>query len=142
SISISESGEGFSIALIRQCAGSTIGGAAGAPPRPPRPAAAGAPGPCAAAPLPSPRPATGPPGGPAGAGGVDGPAGTSSATRIVVSASEIDFRFSHGVAAYAEPASSIPATIIMVATSKYRQANQGFAGDHARRSTPLSHDLT
>ena len=36
SISMCESGDGFSTAATRQCAGSTIAGAAGACPRPPR----------------------------------------------------------------------------------------------------------
>src|SRR3954469_16850605 len=74
SISISESGEGRRIALMRQCAGTICGGAAA----PPRPGAAGAAG---AAP---PRP-----------GCTNGPAAFISAATIVVFGSESDFRFSH-----------------------------------------------
>src|SRR6185503_21161831 len=83
SISICESDEGFSTTCTRQCAGSTICGAGGPPPRPP----AAPPRPCAFG-------ATGPPGGPCGAGGVKGPAGTSCADVIVVFGSASDASFS------------------------------------------------
>src|SRR5687768_13551718 len=99
-MSICESAEGLSVAATRQCAGSTAGGAAGAPPRPappcpapPRPAAPRPPSPAGGA-----AGATGPPGGPCGAGGVNGPAGTSWAEVIVVFGSVRVRSVSHGAA--------------------------------------------
>ena len=93
SISICESADGVRTAATRQCAGSRIAGAAGAPPPPPRPP----PRP----PWPAPGAgATGPPGGPPGAGCVNGPAGTSAAVVIVVFGRLSVRRLSQGAACW------------------------------------------
>src|SRR3954465_4658296 len=113
STAMSESADGFSVAATRQygpsvvpacaCAlAGTLGGcpparaASGCPPRP-GPAACVRPPPFAAAPRPGP------------AGGVNGPAGTSSAVVIVVFGRASVFRPSHVAASVARPPASISA---------------------------------
>src|SRR5215831_3779643 len=84
SISMSESGDGLRIALMRQCAGAICGAATNWPPPPParpRPSAGGAGGAGAA-----PRP-----------GATNGPAGTISAATMVVFGSVSDLSDSHEV---------------------------------------------
>jgi hypothetical protein len=114
SISIAESGDGFSIAATRQCAGSMIGGAAGAPPRPPLPP----PGVATAGVWPRAGAASG--GAPVGAGAVYGPAGTISANVIVVSGSAMDFRVPQGVAANKLLTKTEMAGSIMMGSSRER----------------------
>src|SRR6185503_16670856 len=79
SILMSESGDGASVAVMRQCAGSINGGAPGAPPARPAGAAAAGDGP------------------PARPGCTNGPAATASAIVIVVLDSFSDFRSAQGV---------------------------------------------
>src|SRR5688572_5748625 len=123
---MTESADGFSVAAIRQCAGSTgPAGAAAAPRPPPRPPApAPSPRPPGAAPsprppprpAPSPRPAagaTGPPGGPPGAGATYGPAATSCAEVMVMLESESVRSDSHGAACASAAISPSAVTVIM-----------------------------
>src|SRR5262245_29172166 len=102
SMSICESAVGRSVAATRQNDGTARpAGAAPAPPRPPRapPSAAGA-GPLA-------------PSGAGAAGGVNVPAGTTSAMVMVVVGSVMDLRFAQGVGA-ARAAPSIIAAMFPI----------------------------
>src|SRR5438067_1409353 len=111
SISISESEDGRSIALMRQCAGTICGGAAGGPPGPPRPLPSGAAGGAAAGPRPACR---------------NGPAAIISAATIVALGSAIDFKPSHDAGEDARVAESARTAII--ATSRSAGPREG--GQH------------